>query len=272
LRRLSISVGESVPANSEGGLSALVESIDGREIVWGRFVAPKGRILIRDRARFEFTCESETVLAYADPLASDQAVRHSFYSAALPLIVWACDDLEAFHASGVRTPTGVIALCGPSESGKSTLAHALTTRGYEQFAEDAVAYDARTGVQAHPLPFTASLRQPSREYFSRLSSDPPPEVGVRLAESGATTFASVVLLNPVDLGRPKLEQQTPTDALLSLLPNAHRFKGCSRERERRMHSAYLTLVAETPVFRLSYARRFDELGEVLDCIETTIGR
>lgn len=49
---------------------------------------------------------------------------------------------EGLHAAAVQTPDGVVALAGPSGTGKSTLALELVSRGYPLFADDVLAFAA----------------------------------------------------------------------------------------------------------------------------------
>jgi len=240
--------------------------------VRGWFEPPSGEIAVEHVATFRFRCGTNTVVARGDSSASREQILHSFYATALPLIAWACDGIEAFHASAVWSAAGIVALCGPSESGKTTLAHALAARGNPRFAEDAVAFKAAEQLRAIPLPFTTNLRKPSSDFFS---SSPPDELAPAEPEVGdwdlsEAPFAALVLLAPGEKVAPRLERLAPSEALLLLLPNAHRFKQQPVERDRLMLEAYLSLVADTPVLRLSYAQRFEQLDGVLDLLETML--
>ncbi len=59
--------------------------------------------------------------------------------------------LDVLHASAVMTPEGVLALTGPSRSGKTSLALALCRNGMEFFADDVLALEhLPCGLLAHP--------------------------------------------------------------------------------------------------------------------------
>ncbi len=144
----------SVPAGAYPAGQALAVSEDGHGVVHGWFDPPRGEVLVRQLATFRFASGSDEVIAYTDELdAGGEHVVHSFYSTVLPLIAWACDGVEVFHSSAVRSARGVVALSGPSESGKTTLAYGLASRGYERFAEDAVAFRAAPFAGRGTAPF-----------------------------------------------------------------------------------------------------------------------
>jgi hypothetical protein len=66
--------------------------------------------------------------------------------------------LEVFHASAVAVNGGVIALAGPSGTGKSTLAASLIAAGGGFYVDDVLAVDATTsGITAYPGPELVSL-------------------------------------------------------------------------------------------------------------------
>jgi hypothetical protein len=249
----------------------LAENDAGEVVVRGWFAAPSGEIVVAGLATFGFSADDDLVTAFVEPDVAYDDVVHSFYTTATPLIAWALDGLEAIHASAVRHPLGVIAFCGPTESGKTTLAHALAARGHERFAEDAVAFRVDgNGALAIALPFTVNLREPTREHFGASSLPSPADVHV--ATSAESPFTAVFLLDPGDESgeTPTIEQLAPAEAMLALLPNAHRFKNQPAARERRMLEAYLALVDEVAIYRLTYSQAFEQLETVLSRVEAAV--
>ncbi len=83
---------------------------------------------------------------------------------------------------------------------------------------------------------------------------------------------ALFLLAPEAAAEPALVPLTASEALLALLPNAHRFRGQPAERERRMLEAYLALVSEVPVYRVVYEQDFARFDEVLDAVEGALER
>jgi hypothetical protein len=250
---------------------SLVESRLGETVVRGWFVVPSGEIVVDDLATFRFSTEDALVTASPAPDARVDDVVHSFYTTVTPLVAWAVDGVEAIHASAVHHEAGVIAFCGPTESGKTTLAHALATRGYERYAEDALAFLAEAStILAVALPFTVSLREPTSTHFG--GKNIPSRESVHVAARQKSPLSAVFVLAPDHNGSssPTLEQFAPAQAMLELLPNAHRFRNQPGERDRQMFETYLALVDNVPIYRLTYPQAFEHLEEVLDYLEQAI--
>jgi len=79
-------------------------------------------------ATFRFDSQSCNVTAFVDSPDCPDSVLDAFRRAVLPMALQA-RGLEVLHASAVRTPRGVLALCAVAETGKSTLACGLSQRG-----------------------------------------------------------------------------------------------------------------------------------------------
>jgi hypothetical protein len=81
-------------------------------------------------------CAGDAVHVFAEPSARPESVLDTFRRMVLPLALQAQGE-EVLHASAVRMLQGVVALCAVSETGKSTLAYALSRRGFPLWADDA---------------------------------------------------------------------------------------------------------------------------------------
>ena len=115
-------------------------------------------------ASYVFEVDDPEVVAYPRPAVPDEAVLDGFRRVVLPMALQARGQ-EVIHASAVLGPDGVLALCAISETGKSTLAFGLSRRGYELWADDAVAFEVGpTSVDA----VAASVRTPSPTRLRRL--------------------------------------------------------------------------------------------------------
>lgn len=122
-----------------------------------------------------------------DPGASRSTVLDSFYRTVVPLALQA-GGLEVLHSSAVRLPTGVLALCALSETGKSTLAYALHRRGHPLVADDAVVLDVDDAAATiTPVPFAMRLREASAKHFDRPSKDRVRVTAASRGEPGETT-------------------------------------------------------------------------------------
>ncbi|HLF57368.1 MAG TPA: hypothetical protein VI942_11035, partial [Thermoanaerobaculia bacterium] len=89
--------------------------------------------------RFRFTTATPEVVAHAEPSVRDALVHEHYFRANLPLALQV-RGFEVLHASAVETAAGVVAFAAPKESGKSTLAFALSQRGHRLWADDAVVF------------------------------------------------------------------------------------------------------------------------------------
>jgi hypothetical protein len=216
---------------------------------------------VRDVASYRFRGAVGDVVAVAEPGVGDEDVHYAYRSTALPVILQATSRWEVFHASAVATEAGVLALCGASEAGKTTLGYGLARRGHVLWADDAVAFRvAAHGVETCALDFEVGLREASVAHFDQASVEVE-----RASRSSRSILVGLVIVEPGDR-EPTLEELAPSDALLALLPNAYRFRPSAPERERRMLQAYLEFVALVPVRRLSYPKRFASLGPALDAV------
>jgi hypothetical protein len=220
---------------------------------------------VRAVASYRFRGATGDVVAVAESGVDDDDVLYAYRSTALPVLMQATSRWEVFHASAVATEVGVIALCGVSEAGKTTLGCGLARRGHVLWADDAVAFRrVAGGIETSALEFDVGLREASLEHFRGQPDD------VRRASSSERSpLVGLVIVEPCER-EPFVEELSPSDALLALLPNAYRFRPPAADRERRMLKAYLDLVALVPVRRLAYPRQFEWLETTLDLLVTPL--
>jgi hypothetical protein len=235
---------------------------------------------VPDVATFHLPPGKASLTAIPAELADSEAVLDAYYGTALPLVVQATRGLEVLHGSAVLVPPRgcVIAFCGMSESGKSTVAYGLAARGHCHWADDAVAFrvNGAHSLNAVGLPFTIKLRESTTAYFRASGADAGP-VSDAVEEFRWTSarLGAVFLLEPLDRTRSgetavQVERLGPGEALHALLPNAFRFRPQTVERRRETMRSYLELVACVPIFRARFSRRVDRLGELLDELERRV--
>jgi hypothetical protein len=226
-------------------------------------------------ATFCFDERSDHVVAAPRPGIAADAVAELYWHAALPLVVQARGG-EVLHASGVLMPRGVVALCGASRSGKSTIAYGLHRRGYRLWADDAVALEVtEPAITALPLPFDVRLRPATAALFGL------GEEAVRLAGGDSSEPAGRV---PAPLeavcildrrrGAPGSLMLAPlkaSEAYPALLANAHCFSLEDPARKRLMLDRYLSLVARVPVVTLAVPDGLEGLPGILDALERAFG-
>jgi hypothetical protein len=202
----------------------------------------------------------------ADSGTTRAAVEHLLATAALPLLLQAA-GYEALHASAIQTAAGVVAFCGFSGAGKTTVAYGLARRGHALWADDVVLLAPRLGrdvVKTVWAPQPVNLRTESAGFFGSGSE------GAISAASGADdSLAAVVALDrhPQTAGQ---DSRLPLDsALTTILP--HAFCVFAEEgRERRTVAAYLDLVARVPVFRFHPPAGFAGFDAALAQLESRL--
>src|SRR5687767_2521439 len=133
-------------------------------------------------ASFHFFNDRSEVTAFALNSVRLESVIDAYHRTVLPMALQV-RGREVLHASAIRAPHGVLALCGISETGKSTIAFGLSRRGYDLWADDAVALEiAASGVTSISLPFQIWLRPTAAELFGigetpvstpRMDPEPP---------------------------------------------------------------------------------------------------
>ena len=207
-------------------------------------------------ATFCFDERSDHVVAAPHPGIAADAVAELYWHSALPLVVQARGG-EVLHASGVLMPRGVVALCGASRSGKSTIAYGLHRRGYRLWADDAVALEVtESAITALPLPFDVRLRPATAALFglgeraARLAG--PDDSSERWDDSGAARGR--LCPGSRARGADGLRILAPLKASLAypaLLANAYCFSLEDPARKRLMLDRYLSLVARVPVVALA---------------------
>jgi hypothetical protein len=230
---------------------------------------------VPDVASFHLPAGGAFLTALAEESVDSEAVLDAYYGTALPLVIQATRGLEVLHGSAVFVPSqaSVVAFCGTSGAGKSTVGYGLAARGYSHWADDAVAFrvDGMRSLTSVGLPFTVKVREGSGAYF-RTSSDVHEVVekfGWKLARLGG-----VFVLQPLEgTGsgeRIAVERLAPGEALRALLPNAFRFQPQRRERKRETMRSYLELVASIPILTARFPHDLDRLPDLLDEFEQRI--
>ena len=181
---------------------------------------------------------------------------------------------DCLHASAVLTAAGVVAFCGPTGRGKSTLARACCERGALPYSDDAVPFLIRDGVVLSArIPQPLRPREPAASRFAAVPK-PEPNGGSELVwdlEPSLRPLSAVYWLEPAPDGhRPALaviERLPAAEGFRSMLSEAHCMTLRDAACNRKMIRNYLSLAQLTPVFRLSFASDLDLIPQVLDCLE-----
>jgi serine kinase of HPr protein (carbohydrate metabolism regulator) len=198
----------------------------------------------------------------------------AYHGSALPIVVPVVLGSQSLHASAVVTPGGrIVAFCGASHAGKTTIAVGLSRRGCRLWADDTVAFEARPdGLTALRLPFQLNLRDKSAAYFDGLTKDVSVHANGSPPEWTRARVAAFCVLERVEESREShaIERLSSSEAFIALLGQSFRFLPQANEEKRRMMQDYLEAVTQVPVFRLRYRPGFETLAEVIDQIEDTV--
>jgi hypothetical protein len=216
-------------------------------------------------AEFRIKPDDETVDASVEAGVSGGLVEDTFRRVVLPLALQVRGD-EVLHASAALSAVGVVAFCGVSGTGKSTLAYALRTHGFRTFADDAlVVHSSATGVNVAPLPFLLSLRDPAATFLSARPGlhEPGP-----LPESAPLLMLWVLERAPVET--PSIVHLGAAEAFTAVLQHAYCFTLADRDRTHAMVDAYLNLVSRVPVLRLRFSPSLASLPSLVAEIENAV--
>lgn len=222
-------------------------------------------------AMFHYSAATGQVVAVNRSAIEEGRVRAVYQRVVLPFLLQAL-GYEMLHASAVRTERGVVAFCGDSGAGKSTIATGLSRRGFPVWADDALLLEVGARIGAIALPFVVRLRRESAEFF---------EVGGR-GEGSSHDFSGIEP-DPVDLaavcvlkrragseGDEVIGCHRGAAALTALLAHACAFNFEDLDRKRRMVKQYFAVAARVPVFEAVVRPGLGRLSELLDHLEARI--
>jgi hypothetical protein len=224
---------------------------------------------------FAFSRHSDLVRGVREPGVTPEAFEEVFRRQILPFVLqqqcW-----EVLHASGLVVAGAFIALCGDSQTGKSTLAHAWRRRGGDVFADDAIPFRVEGDfARLRPIPFQLRLRPPALRHFglADAASMAVPVGGLALAAEDGALLRAMYLLD-----RRKDEEEGPVwiapsvveEALRGLLKQAYCLTLRDRARNQQMVESYLNLMNAVPTFHLSYPTGLGHVETILDQLHTHV--
>lgn len=229
------------------------------------------RFEIYGLAVYRFRDGAADVACFPAAGVAPSVARDTFYRSVLPFVLHT-RGLEALHASAVLSGGRVYAFCGPSGTGKSTLADAFRQRGYALWADDALVLDRRDAVSvATVVPFHVRLHKVGPAWVSAARDAVPDGVADRFdpaAGLAAPLGAIFILERSMIPGRaPQLDLLDPAEALRQVLTHAYAFTVTGREARRRLASNFLALIAATQVYRLCVPDDRDRIAATVALLE-----
>ena len=223
-------------------------------------------------ASFTFSASSENVTAIPySPLRYD-IIQTTFHHSVLPLVLQALGR-EGLHASAVMTAKGVIGFCGKAHTGKSTLAYAMSKRGFPLWSDDTLVWEKDgDGFRAIGLPFQPKLRPSALSFFGHGS--PADVQGVENDGERAAPLAAVCVLTrtTADSGEPPIavERLSGGRALTTLLDHAHCFNPYDAARKRQMMLHYLSFLERVPTFEVRFEPSLSGIFTLVDAIVASV--
>jgi hypothetical protein len=237
----------------------------GRICAYGYRACGENWLHVPGIATYRFRGVNEPVVAV--PSGADRGlVVDGFERTVLPMALQALGR-EVLHASAVLTPAGVVALCGDSEAGKSTLAHVLTLRGYQPWADDAVTFETSDeGAFALPLPFRINLRSASVSSFGAPAAVEPTKTRRRERLAAAV----VLVREPAPGTRVSVRRLSSAEAFRALLSQGYAFQPDDQERNSGTVSEYLDLAAAITVFEARVDSYLANVRRLADRVEKIV--
>lgn len=218
---------------------------------------------------FQFDPASKAVRVSPIRDVADHTLSDAFLRTIVPLYLQVC-GFEVLHASAFETAAGIVALCGVKETGKSTIAYALSRRGYPIWADDAVVFHAHEReALAFQLPFRTRLRPASANFFGvepRLTTE-----RVSSTRCEARRLLAVCVMERVP-GRSagsaaEVQRLNGATAFAAALAHGYCFSLRDAVRKQTMMTNYIALASSVPIFSVRYATGLEHLSEILESLE-----
>lgn len=185
-----------------------------------------------------------------------------YYRFALPMILQAA-GAEMLHASAIHGSSGVVALCGSSGTGKSTLAFALSRKQLRHWADDSVIFlPHQHGFEALRLPFRPRVE---------IASNDPVEF-IRGTESAPLSAIVVLQRHPGGIVESadfhaEVRRLSAADAFRTVLPHIYSFILSDSKRNALMMSRYFDIASRLPVYDLRFTPCLDALPKLCEFVE-----
>ena len=231
-----------------------------------------GSLYLPGLAYYRFSTEDRCVEALSERGVPADTITEAFYRIALPMALQA-EGYEVLHASAVSDARGVHVLCGASRSGKSTIAYALGRRGFDVWADDAVAFKADdVRINAIPLPFALRLRSEVAEFFEAATHIQPHANGkTEVLRHQAVDIREIASVSLLERGsKSTIARLSAPASLPAVLYHAFYFSLDDPSVRRRMSMQFLELVARVPMFRVSLAPGLEAMTGLLDELEERV--
>jgi hypothetical protein len=223
-------------------------------------------------ASYSFDIQGQDVVAYPERDVSDRLVCDVYRRTVVPLILQ-LQGYEVLHASAILLRQSLVAFCGISETGKSTLAYGLSrTLECRLWADDSLVFRAcESGYGAIALPFSMRLREASARFFGEDrpivhgSLDWETFDGVIGPPAPVSAVCALVRDAEIEADQVVAVRRLPRDrALVYALTNANCFSFEDSARKKETLEHYLGFTSQVPFYEIRFRPGFEHVGRVID--------
>jgi hypothetical protein len=221
---------------------------------------------------YAFDSLGNEVEAWPEANVSDRLVLDVYRRTVVPMILQV-QGYEVLHASAILMRQTVMAFCGISETGKSTLAYGLSrAHGCRLWADDSLVFRQRgKGFGAVALPFSTRLREASARFFGE---DRPIHAGGSDWDDfdGAigppvpvSAVCALVRDSKLDADRVVAVRRLPRDeSLVYALTNANCFSFEDAARKKKTLELYLDFASLVPFYEIRFRPGFEHVERVIN--------
>lgn len=226
-------------------------------------------------ASFSFERSGTSAVAFPLKNVSPAEVNDVYRRTIVPMILQV-QGFEVLHSSAILTSQGVVAFCGVSETGKSTLAYELSRAcNYPLWADDAVVFcSAEDGFQALPLPFTTRLRPSSVRFFGehpsvcRANPDWSDFAGVLKQTTSLAAVCVLVRDDSMNSEQPvSIHRIAAKTAFTHTLTHANCFSFEDPADKQRTLAQLLSFAGRVPFIEVRFLPGFEHLGRVARTVD-----
>jgi hypothetical protein len=239
---------------------------------WSHTVGGRYWMHLCEIASYSFDSPGSEVEAWPEAEVSDRLVLDVYRRTVVPMILQV-HGYEVLHASAIQMGQTVVAFCGMSETGKSTLAYGLSrAHGCRLWADDALVFrQCGKGFGAVALPFATRLRQASARFFGENrpvtggNSDWEDFDGALGPPAPVAAVCPLVRDSELDADRVVAVRRLPPDeSLVYAFFNANCFSFEDSARKKETLELYLAFTSHVPFYEIRFRPGFEYVERVID--------
>jgi hypothetical protein len=275
----ALSVPDLRISHDRPSLLALLGPAVGRGVDWKD---PHGRVAVRTAIHAggasvevagvaDFAIDGSDVIV-ARPVAGRARadVEDAFRRTVTPLAL-TYRGAQYLHASSVLSAGGVVALCGRSGTGKSTVAAALDRRGYEVWGDDAVVFACPAGSGRPVSARLPSVLRLDDEAATLVAALPSAASHRRRPSADSQPLDAVVILERGTAPVPEVTELSSGQAVSAMLSHALCLSLDDPAARRQLASGYVAVAATVRVLRVVFAPIAERFATLIEVLATHLG-